>query len=112
MGKLLAIVVILATLVAIAVLALRPGTVIGVSDGVLAESIARAQDIEKAGKCKGRDHRRTCTTQQGTIEVKIDRFGCWEPTAGRGRKARGAQPPANPAGELSGCVTIVDLLNS
>lgn len=104
MGKLLAIVLTLVSLAAIAGLALRPGTVIGVSDDALAESLARATDAREAGRCQGADERRSCVAGQGEYEVRIDDFGCWDATEGKDSR-RGDSSPG-----VSGCVTVLDLV--
>ena len=101
-GKLLAIILTLVSLAAIAGLALRPGFVIGVSDGALAESIARATDAREAGKCRGDDERSTCESGGGEYEVKIDDYGCWDATEAGPRRG-------DPNVPISGCVTVLDL---
>lgn len=107
MGKLLAIVVVVAAIAAIVGLALRPGTVVGVSDDALAESVARASDAKDAGTCSGEDDRRTCSGEGPTWRVMIEDFGCWDATAGRGKGSK----PGGAKGStvsLSGCVTVLD----
>ncbi len=119
MGKLLGIVVVVVSLAVIAGLALRPGAVIGVSDEALAESIARAQDAEKPGKCRGPDDARACTGEGGErLRVTIDGYGCWDATPdasggvsggkGRGKAAGSDAPEAGSAEKLSGCVNALD----
>lgn len=116
MGKLVAIVVVVVSIAVIAGLVLRPGTVIGVSDEALAESIAGAQDAAKAGKCAGGDDQRTCTGDGGgDLRVEIDNYGCWDATAAGGKgggaaKGKAAKPGANgrSAEKFSGCVNVLD----
>ena len=119
MGKLLGIVVVLVSLAVIAGLALRPGTVIGVSDEALAESIAGAQDAEKPGKCKGPDDARACTGEgDERLRVTIDGYGCWDAKPdtsggagggkGKGKAAGSDAQVAGSAEKLSGCVNALD----
>lgn len=108
MGKLLAVVLVLVSIAAIVGLALRPGTVIGVSDDALAESIARAADTPRAGRCEGGDERRLCRDDRSTYRVEIGDLGCWDATVAaggdEGQGRRGGEPT------LTGCVTILDLV--
>lgn len=111
MGKLLAVVVVVVALAAIVGLALWPGTVIGVSNGALGESVAREQDDPEAADCSGEDDLRQCRTKDASLEVTVDRYGCWDVKppkdggGGRSGRGRGAVPV-----DLSGCVTVLDLI--
>lgn len=109
MGKLLAIVIIVVAIAAIVGLALRPGTVIGVSDDALAESVARASDAKDAGTCSGEDDRRTCSGGGQTLQVTIGDFGCWDARASREKRSQAAGPEGS-AESLSGCVTVLDYI--
>lgn len=100
MGKLLALVLVLVSLAAIAGLLLRPGTVIGVSDDALAESIARSTDSGETGVCDGSDEEKTCSVGMGGgYAVTIGDYGCWDAEPA----ARGGMVE-----DLSGCVTVLD----
>ena len=103
MGKLLVIFLVLISLAAIVGLALRPGTVIGVSGGALSESIARTTDAREAGRCQGGEERRSCVVDGDEYEVTIDDFGCWDATEARSRNRGDSAVPT------SGCVTVLDL---
>lgn len=97
-------------LVAIAVLAglaLRPATVIGSSEKSLAYSV-RKQAEAPQGACRGENDEFRCLAggesgKPATYRVSVDDYGCWDAVpAGKGNKGA--------SGDLSGCVTIVDLI--
>lgn len=111
MGKLLAAIVIVVALAAVAGLALWPGTVIGVSNGALGESLGRVLDDEKAPKCSGEGDRRRCTRDGASVEVTLGDYGCWD--AKRAEGGSGKKPGRGEVGvpaDLSGCVRVLDLV--
>ena len=113
MGKLLALVLVLLAVAAIGGLLYRPGAVIGVSGKSLAYSVRSDADAEETGACaERREDRFVCTVvdADGEVEasyrVETKDAGCWEGTR-RGKPAGGSRPQ-----ELSGCLTILDLVRA
>jgi hypothetical protein len=106
------IILVVASIVAIAGLLYRPATVIGVTDKALAYSVRGEADANETGACRSRagddDDAYLCTVPGagqpagGAYSVTSDTYGCWdaEPVA----KGDGA------SGSLSGCITVVDLI--
>lgn len=97
---------VLASLAAIALIAVRPAVIIGISDEPLAESLADETGGEPTGRCvkSGDDFRCTAPISQrgssgatAAFDVSEDGFGCWvaKPRGGSGRPEKG-------------CLTIFD----
>jgi hypothetical protein len=106
-GKLLATGLILAALAALALLTLRPGAVVGVSENSMQEALGG--NIDSSAECDevgGDGNRFRCATAaldsdagRGDVryEVTVDDWGCWDAKAAGGRT-------------LSDCITVVDLI--
>lgn len=104
-GCLLAVVLILASLAGIALIAVRPSVVIGLSDEPLAKSLADETD-RSDGRCReqGDGDFRCVTFEESSAgggrrgyDVGEDGFGCWaaKPRGGSGKPEKG-------------CLTILD----
>lgn len=85
-GRLVAVLVALASLAAIAVLIVRPARVIGVGSGALETSLE--QELPEAGSNAGkarcteerREHEWRCDELGHSVsfEVRVDDWGCWK----------------------------------
>lgn len=102
-GCLLSVVFTVLSLAAIALLAFRPATLIGISEDALAKSIGDEAGAPRA-TCEGDDDRWTCAVgspgDATRYRVSGESLGCWETE--RGGPARD---------ELSGCVTLLDFID-
>lgn len=102
MSKLVPLAFIALIAVALAGLALRPGTILSISDEALATSIARSADAD-AGGCHHRGDSWFCTDGDSRMyRATVGDYGCWEAVT------------VTPAGKIasldpvSGCVNLPD----
>jgi hypothetical protein len=105
---LLAAVLVVVAIVAIAGLLYRPATVIGASEKSLAYSLRQEAGSDQAA-CAGSDDDFTCVVAGDAkdapprYDVTVDGYGCWEAKERAG---------GNGDGDLSGCITVKDLIRS
>lgn len=104
MSKLVPLFFVALVVVAVAALALRPGTVVGISDQALATSIARSADTA-AGGCHHRRSTWFCTDGDSRMyRATVGDYGCWEAVAvTENGKVASLEP-------VSGCVILPDVL--
>jgi hypothetical protein len=100
--------IVLVILLALAGLAYRPATVIGVHGDALANSVA-GLDLFGSSKCLGRGGDRwRCEIENGSgttpYAIETHSFGCWDAT----RIGRSGEPMPKKA---SGCIDALDVLN-
>lgn len=86
-------------------LALRPGTVLSISDQALATSIARTADASKTGGCHHRNDSWFCTDGDSHMyRATVGDYGCWEAvTVTPDGKVESLDP-------VTGCVELPDVL--
>jgi hypothetical protein len=115
MGKLFWGLVIVIAIVAIAGLLYRPATVIGTSEKSVAYSVRQEAGSDDAA-CRGEDDQYRCvvgSSDSGSparsgYRVDVDNYGCWDARSLGGGEASGA----GFAADLSGCITVKDLIRS
>jgi hypothetical protein len=119
LGRVIAVVVVVASLVAIAVVVFRPGYIVAGESSEYASSLARSSDREGGGACTRQRGRGWywCVVGSGDgaahFRLVETGNGCWE--AGRVRiRTRGRSPrgvdvvPARGDDDLSGCIGLID----
>jgi hypothetical protein len=103
-SKLVPLLFVVLAVVAAAALAMRPGTVVGISDQALATSIARSADATTGG-CHHRRDSWFCTDGDSRMyRATVGDYGCWEAVAVTGRGKVASLEP------VSGCVNLPDVL--
>jgi hypothetical protein len=103
-GKLLPLFLLALVVTAAVALALRPGTVLSISDEALATSIAR-QAGSPTGGCHHRRDAWFCTDGDSRMyRATVGDYGCWEAvTVDAGGRVVSLDP-------VSGCVNLPDVL--
>ena len=104
MSKLIPLFFVALAIALVAGLAVRPGTLVSVSDQALATSIARSADTD-AGGCHHRGDAWSCTDGDSRMyRATVGDFGCWEAvTVDSGGKVVSLEP-------VTGCVDAADVL--
>jgi hypothetical protein len=105
-GKLLALILVVLSLAAIALLVFRPALVIGASEDSLAHALQSDASALRSA-CDGADEQYKCVIEpvgrsEGVrYDVAVDNWGCWEATPVEGS-------PRDD--DLSGCLTVADVI--